>query len=79
MCHHLRQLRGVQIRLLQLQDGLEAKANDLGSPYVDLLVDELKQASMSIDRIITELEIPKMGLSGGRPVSDYDQIMTDGL
>ncbi len=53
MKKHLETLRDVQLKLSGLQDGLAAKANELNSPFIDLLVVELEKSTRRIDTALT--------------------------
>lgn len=85
MVNHLNQLREVQFKLSGYQDGLDSMALNLDSPFILLLVDELKKAAETIDFAVTHLEPVArqqeitQKIYGHMPKMDTNELATDGL
>ena len=83
MVNHLSQLREVQFKLSGYQDALSSMALNLDSPFILLLVDELKKAAETIDFAVTHLEPvtrqhQKTKKSyGNMPKMDTSELVTD--
>lgn len=81
---HLNQLREIQVKLSGYQDGLDAMAFRLDSPFIWLLVDELKKFAEGIDFAVTQLEPGtdhqnQENIYGHMPKMDTNELVTAGL